>query len=308
MLACARDDRRRQLLLRAISPFWDANEVWLLAAGGVSFAAFPPVYATVFSGFYLPMMLLLFALIFRAVAIEFSAHEPLKLFRWSWHFVIAGASTVALLMLGLVVGNLLHGLPLDAAGNYTGRVRDLFNPLALTAALLNVAMMTTHGALYCTLRAAGELRAWAQRVAATAWGAYVAMAVGVLMTATTAPSGLLTNYTAQPLLWALPATALLAILAVGFLNLLGSHRAAFAVSVLAILGVLGSAVVAIFPRLVPAVDPALSLTIANSASSDVALQAMLVVAAIGMPIVLAYTIWLYRTFRAPVDAEPPEAD
>ncbi|NPV49245.1 MAG: cytochrome d ubiquinol oxidase subunit II [Armatimonadetes bacterium] len=307
LTAFARDDRRRQLLIRAISPFWDGNEVWLLAAGGASFAAFPPVYATVFSGFYIPMMLLLFALIFRAVAIEFSIHEPLKLFRLSWHFVIAGASAVALFMLGLVVGNLLNGLQLDAAGNYTGRVRDLLNPLALTTALLNMAMMTTHGALYLALRAQGELRTWVQRVAGTAWGAYVAMVVAVLMAATTARSGLMANYTAQPVLWTLPAMALLAVLAVGLLNHRGNHRAAFSVSVLAILGLLGSAVVAIFPRLVPAVDPARSLTIAGSASSDVALQAMLVVAALGMPIVLAYTAWLYWTFRAPVDAEPPRS-
>lgn len=308
LTAFARGDGRRRLLIRAISPFWDGNEVWLLAAGGVSFAAFPPVYATVFSGFYVAMMLLLFALIFRAVAIEFATHEPLKLVRLSWHFVIAGASTVALLMLGLVVGNLLNGLQLDAAGNYVGRVRDLLNPLAITTALLNLAMMMTHGALYLGLRAEGDLRAWARRVAGTAWGGYVAMAMAVLIVAPTARSGLMVNFAAQPALWSIPTVALLAIVATGTLNAIGRHRAAFGASVAAILGVLGSAAVAIFPRLVPATDPALSLTIAGSASSDPALRAMLVVAAIGMPIVLAYTAWLYWTFREPVDTKVPRED
>jgi len=302
LLAFARDDRRRRLLLRAISPFWDGNEVWL--AGGVSFAAFPPVYATVFSSFYAPMMLLLFALVFRAVAIEFANHEPLGLFRLSWHLVIAAASAGALLMLGLVIGNLLHGLRLDAEGNFTGRVGDLLNPPAVTVALLNVAMMTTHGALYAVLRAEGDLRTWARRVAGTAWGAYVAMAVVTLLVAT-GHRDLPANYAAQPTLWILPLLTLLIIIASGLLNLLGRSREAFIASVLGILGMLGSAVAALYPRLVPATDPALSLTIANSAASETALRAMLIVAAIGMPIVLAYTAWLYWTFRAPVDAETP---
>jgi cytochrome bd ubiquinol oxidase subunit II len=302
----AGNDQRRRLLIRTISPFWDGNEVWLLAAGGASFAAFPPVYASVFSGFYLAMMLLLFALIFRAVAIEFSSHEPVGLFRLSWHLVLSASSTVVLLLLGMVVGNLLNGLPLDAQGNYTGDVWDLLNPLGITVGLLNVAMMATHGALYLGLRVEGELVEWARRKASTAWGAYVALTVATLATAAAARTDLTANFNARPLLWALPLLTLVVIVLIGILNTMGWRRSAFAASVLGILGLLGTAVVAMFPRIVPAAPAAHSLTIAGASASETALQAMLVVAIIGMPLVLAYTAWLYWTFRAPVQAERAE--
>jgi cytochrome d ubiquinol oxidase subunit II len=213
---------------------------------------------------------------------------------------------VALLMLGLVVGNLLNGLPLDAEGNYRGGVLELPSPLGITVALLNVAMMATHGALYLGLRAEGELAAWARGRASTAWGAYVGLTVAALIAATTARTGLAANFNAHPSLWALPALTFLAVVVIGILNTLGQRRAAFAASVLGVVGMLASAVAAIFPRLVPAAIPAYSLTIAGAASSEPALQAMLIVAPIGVPLVLAYTILLYWTFSGRVTA--PEAE
>ena len=298
-------DRRRRALIEAISPFWDGNEVWLLAAAGAAFAAFPPVYACVFSAFYPALMLLLFALIFRAVSIPFSHHEPFGLFRLGWHFVVAASSGAALLLLGLVVGGILNGLPLDAVGNFTGGLADLLTPLGVVIGLLSVALMMMHGALYLCLRLEGDLLAWARSRASTAWGATVGLTLATAGAATTAHADLSANFWARPALWTLPVVTGLAIVLTGFLNARGRSRLAFGASVLGILGLLATGIVAVFPRIVPATEPARSLTIAGASSSETALHAMLVVALVGMPVVLAYTAWLYWTFHKPVSHEEP---
>jgi cytochrome d ubiquinol oxidase subunit II len=296
-------DRRRAAVVHAILPVWDGNEVWLLAAAGASFAAFPPVYASVFSGLYPAMMVFLFALIFRAVALGFSAHENVGVFRLGWHLVLSASSAVALVLVGMVVGNLLNGLPLDEHGNYAGSHWGMFNALSITIGLLSLTMMAMHGALYLGLRLQGDMIDWARRWANAAWGVSMALLLLAAWAAIAARTNLTANYEANPALWAVPMVTVVAFVLTGFLNTLRQSRAAFAASVLSIVGLLVTAFAAMFPRIVPAAVPEHSLTIGANSSSETALKAMLIIALIGMPLVLGYTAWVYWLFRAPVSHE-----
>jgi len=292
-----RGERERRTLLNAIAPFWDGNEVWLLTAGGALFAAFPPVYASVFSGFYLALMLLLLALILRAVAIEFRAHEtsPTAWLRWDAAFTLG--STVAVLLLGVALGNILRGIRLDAVGNYTGGFFGLLNPFALLVGVLNLAMIATHGALYLVMKTEGPLAERARGWAKIAWSAYVPLAAATITVATQYPH-LRANYLAQPLLWFLPALALLVIGLAGVWNGAGQPGRAFVASAAGIVLLLATAAAALFPTLVPALGhPEWNLTAHNASSTALTLKTMLILAVSGMVLVLGYTVWVYRTFR-----------
>jgi cytochrome bd ubiquinol oxidase subunit II len=296
-------DRRRMAVVNAIAPVWDGNEVWLLGAGGASFAAFPYVYAAVFSGLYPLMLVLFFALIFRAVAMGFIHHEPVGALRWVWHVVLAGASGVVLFALGMMVGNLMNGLSLNAKGDWTGSHWQMFSPLAILLGLLANSLMASHGALYLGLRVKGDLADWARGKASAAWGVSLALLLAVAAAAAAARTHLAANYDANPALLAIPAVALVAVVLTGFLNVWRLPRAAFAASVVSIVALLVTAFAAMFPRIVPAAVEANSLTIAASSSSQYTLGAMLIVAGIGVPIALGYTAFVYWLFRARVDHE-----
>ena len=293
----AKKDRDRRLLLRAIGPVWDANEVWLLTGGGALFAAFPDVYATVFSGLYLALMLLLFALIFRAVATKFRTEADWPAWRSVWDVAFAVGSALPALLLGVALGNMLNGLPLDETKNYDGTFFNLLNPYSLLIGLVGFAMIATHGALFIVLKSDGELRERARRWAASAWLAYLALfLVAGAVTLLTKPQ-LLTNHKGVSILWVVPVAMLVAIGLIGLFNHLGRARMAFVGSALSIAGMMGMAGASLYPNLVPASNlPERSLTIFNASSSALTLKAMLIVSLVGMPIVLAYTIWLYRVF------------
>jgi cytochrome d ubiquinol oxidase subunit II len=297
-------DRDRRVLLNAIGPVWDGNEVWLLTGGGAIFAAFPPVYATVFSGFYLALMLLLLVLILRAVSLEFRSKVASAAWRTAWDAAFSVSSVVATLLLGVAFGNILRGIPLDAAGNYTGGFFDLLNPYALVVGLTAVAVIAMHGALYISLKAPGRLadqaRGWARR----AWAAaFVLYAAATVWTIGFQPH-LVASYLASPVLLAAPFLALVALVAVFPLASSGATLKAFVASSVAIAGLLASAGLSLYPTIVPALnDPALSLTISNSSSSQNTLTAMLVIALVGMPIVLGYTVFIYRTFKGKVQLD-----
>ena len=154
-----KDDDERRVLYNAIGPVWDGNEVWLVSGGGALFAAFPPVYATVFSGFYLPFMLLLFALIFRAVAIEFRSKEPWRWWRRGWDFGFFAGSTTASLLIGVTMGNIVWGIPLDAKGEFAGTLLGLLHPYALLMGVTTVALFMMHGAIYLHMKTEGTLQA-----------------------------------------------------------------------------------------------------------------------------------------------------
>lgn len=296
----ARTDEQRRILLNAIGPVWDGNEVWLVVGGGALFAAFPPVYATVFSGFYLALILLLFALIFRAVAIEFRSKEPGRLWRQTWDVSFSVASTVAALLMGVALGNLIRGIPLDAAGNYTGTFLDLLNPYALVVGVTTVSLFSMHGAIYLTLRTEGATQALvAGWVRPTIVGFVAMYLVTTLATILLVPR-MAAPFAAQPLLALVPAGTFAAVLGIPWAMRNARPGSAFVASCLAILGLWALVGIGMFPRLVVATDPALSLTLHNAASSPGTLRTMTIIAAIGVPLVLAYTVGIYWVFRGKV--------
>ncbi len=298
-------DRKR--LLNAIGPVWDGNEVWLITGGGALFAAFPHVYATVFSGFYLAMMLVIFALIFRAVSIEFRSKNPSSTWQKSWDVAFSAGSVIAALLFGVVVGNILRGLPLDANMNFTGTFFGLLNPYALLVGLLGLAMFATHGAMFIVLKTDGELANNAKNWGQKAWIVYLALFLVTTVVTILSQEHSLINWMALPFLWIVPLMVVFLVMMIGIYNKKGQGGKAFVTSSLSIGGLMAIASISLFPNLVPASnDPALSLTLMNASSSKLTLGVMLIVALIGIPIVLAYTIWTYRTFSGKVNLETDE--
>ncbi|MCY2927070.1 MAG: cytochrome d ubiquinol oxidase subunit II [Planctomycetota bacterium] len=296
-----RGDRRRRIALNAIGPVWDGNEVWLLTGGGALFAAFPPVYATVFSGCYLALMLLLAALIARAVAIEFRSKVESPAWRNAWDWVFSLGSAIAALLLAVAFGNVVRGMPIDSGGNFTGSFFGLLNPFAVLVGLLGVTACAMHGAIYLALKGDDEMRPGLVRAAGGLWMAFALLAAATILAARVAAPFLF-----QGLLYSLPGEALLivavlAILAVSVFLRRGKLGAAFTASATAIGSLIALAGLSTFPRLVPSLtDLSYSLTISNSASTSRTLQAMLIIALIGVPIVLVYTILVHRLFRGKV--------
>jgi cytochrome d ubiquinol oxidase subunit II len=302
----SRKDEDRRAQLNAIAPVWDGNEVWLLTGGGAIFAAFPHVYATVFSGFYLALMLVLLGLILRAVSVEFRGKEASPRWRAVCDVGFAVGSILPALLFGVAIGNVLRGLPLDEAKNFTGSFFSLLNPYALLIGLTGLAMFATHGAVYLTVKTSGELAERAKGWAAQAWAAFLALFVVATLTTIVMQPHLLKNYGALPALWIVPVITPLCIVMAGVLNRKGRAMQAFLASALSIAGVMAMIAIGLFPNLVPALNsPNLSLTIMNASSSELTLKVMFILALLGMPLVLAYTAWVYYIFRGKVGAEAP---
>jgi cytochrome d ubiquinol oxidase subunit II len=299
----AKDDSERGRMVSAVGPFWDGNEVWLLTGGGAIFAAFPDVYATVFSGFYLALMLLLAALILRAVSVEFWSKVDNTGWRKAWGAAFFLGSLLPAILLGVAFGNILHGVPVDATKEYAGTFFTLLNPYSVLVGVLSLVMFIMHGAIYLSLRTDGELKAKAIKWAGRGWAAFVVMYL--LVTALTAvfADKMFARYLENPLPWILVVVAVAAIVAIKiFLNkeLVGK---AFIASSLAIASLIGVAAVGLFPNLVPStIDPAYSLTVINSSNSQLTLTVMLILVAIGVPIMLIYTAYIYHCFRGKSEA------
>lgn len=294
-------DEERRLLLTSIGPVWDGNEVWLITGGAVIFSAFPQVYAAVFSGLYIPFMLLLFALIFRAVSVEFRGRVPSPRWRNFWDTAFAAGSIISAFLFSIAFGNILRGLPLDESKNFTGTLPGLLNPYAVLIGLLGFSMFITHGALYLVLKTEGHIsklsRNWVQK----GWYTYIGIFIITdAVTIITRPQ-LLNNYRVLPILWILPIFTLVLISMIGFFNWKGKPIKAFLSSVLSIAGLMAMSGAALFPNIVPALNnPRLSLTIMNSSSTELTLKTILIITILGIPLVIGYTIWLYRTFGGKV--------
>ena len=297
----SKGDGERRAIMNSVGPVWDGNEVWLLTGAGAIFAAFPPVYATVFSGFYMAMMLLLLALIGRAVAFEFRSKVESPAWRKAWDVTFALGSTGAALLFGVAVGNVLRGIPLDVHGNFTGTFLGLLNPYALLTGLLGVAMVATQGGLYLVMKTEGALHDRAIGWSLKASVVYIALYLVAAVWTVTSHPHLMESYAAAPVLWVLPALALAGMVAALLLTRRGSDGKAFLASSVGIAALLGTSGAGLFPRWVPALgDLDRSLTVWTSSSSELTLKTMLVLALIGMPIVIGYTIFIYRTFRGKV--------
>ena len=291
----------KKTMLAAVGPFWDGNEVWLLTGGGAIFAAFPEVYATVFSGFYLALILLLMALIFRAVSVEFRGKSDGAGWRKFWDGGFFVGSLLISILPGVAFGNILRGIPVDATKEYTGTFFGLLNPYAVLIGLLSLAMFTMHGALYLAMKTDGSLRQRAAGWAKNAWVAFVALYIAATAATYAFVPAMFARYEESVLPWAFVAVAVVAIIYTKLALGKGSYTAAFLASAVSIAAVIGVAAAGLFPNMVPStLDTAFNLTVMNASSSQRTLTVMLVLALIGVPIVLVYTTWIYRAFRGKI--------
>jgi len=299
-----KSDEDKAVMRSAVGPVWDGNEVWLLTAGGALFAAFPPVYATVFSGFYLALMLVLFALIFRAVSFEFHAHDKAWGRVWDWAFF--GGSALPSLLFGVAVGNIVLGIPLDADGEFAGNFFTLlgfhngFNPFQLIIGVLGLSLILVQGASWLAVKSQGDLhkRTVALRTM-LAWVFTALVVVGTAATALFAPAAF-ANVTGSPVGWVF--AALLAVSVIwGRLSINGGKDlfAWYGISLSAV-ALVGIWAAAIFPDLVPTLGPGSPLSVTTASSTQLTLTVMLIIAAIGVPLVLFYHFLVYRIFAGKV--------
>ena len=297
-------DEERRTMINAIGPVWDGNEVWLVTGGGALFAAFPNVYATVFSGFYLAFVLLLVALIFRAVAIEFRSKQPMRWWRQMWDIGFSAGSLLSSLLIGVAMGNIAWGIPLDPRGEFAGTFWSLLGPYPLLLGITTVALFMMHGAIYALLKTEGplhdKLRGWITNCIIFFIICYATTTMATLLYVPHMAARVRSN----PWLFSI---ALLNMLAIANIPR-EIHRArdwrAFLSSCVAMIALMGLFGLEMYPNLVLSNPlPANSLNIANAASSHKTLGVMLTIAIIGVPVVLAYTIGIYWIFRGKVQLD-----
>lgn len=294
-------DLNRRLMINSIGPVWDGNEVWLVTGGGALFAAFPEVYATSFSGFYLAMMLLLVGLIFRAVAIDFRSKREGSAWRQTWDVSFSVSSVLSSLLIGVALGNIAWGIPLGADHEFAGTFLGLLHPYALLVGITTVALFAMHGAIYVVLKTEGELQAtirtWVNRTIIIFIICYIATTIATLVYL----PHMSENLKAAPWLWLLPLLNALAIANIPREIHKGKDWRAFLSSCAAMAAMLALFGIGMFPNMIYShVTPEYSLNIYNAASSAKTLKIMLIIALCGMPLVLAYTTSIYYIFRGKV--------
>lgn len=296
------NEKERRIHFNAIGPVWDGNEVWLIVGGGALFAAFPAVYATVFSGFYLALMLLLAALIFRAVSFEFRNKVDSPVWRRIWDWAFGLGSLLPAILFGIAVGNILHGVPIDSNGNYSGTFLGLLNPYSIGVGLLSLVLFTMHGAIYLATKSNGDLQDRCQKWATHLWMAFVVIYVVITVWTWIASPFLFKGSIGNPLSIIFIIVLLGSIVYLPIFLKAGKFNRAFLLSSLIIAAMVGQMALSLYPRLVPSsIDLHNSLTIYNSSSSPLALQTMLIIALIGIPIVIVYSIFIHYVFRGKVE-------
>jgi len=297
-----KDDDQRRVMINTIGPHWDGNEVWLLTAGGATFAAFPNWYATLFSGFYLPLFLLLLALILRGVALEFRSKDEAPRWRRLWDGCIFGGSLVAALLLGVAFANLVRGVPIDAEMNYVGGFFNLLNPYALLGGVITILVFVLYGAIFLSLKTTGEVLERARGAAARLW---LPAVIGLLLflVATYIYTDILSKLGVNP--GPIPIAGTIAMLVAGYFIRRKREGWAFVMLLVVIAFALVTMFMILYPRvMISSLDPAWSLTIYNAASSPYTLRTMSIVALIFVPIVLAYQAWSYWVFRKRIENKP----
>ncbi|MCL1894405.1 MAG: cytochrome d ubiquinol oxidase subunit II [Holophagaceae bacterium] len=299
----AKNEFEKRAIIKSMWPFWDGNEVWLITAGGVTFAAFPRAYAIMFSGLYTPLMLLLFALILRGVVFEFRNKVDCDCWRKTWDACLVIGSFLPALLLGVAFANIFMGLPLDEAGIYTGNLFTLLNPYGLLGGITFVLIFCTHGAIWLTTRTTGELKERALQFFNKLWWAEVCFA-GFFLGMTVPYTKLWHNVFAKPYLLILPIIAVLGLVGQKLFMAKGhSWKAWFSSSAL-ILFVVLFGVAGLFPNLLPSsIDVAYSVTAGNSSSSPLTLKIMLGVVICFLPVVIGYQSWAYNKFRDVITPE-----
>ena len=299
-----KDDTRRRIMINTIGPHWDGNEVWLVTAGGASFAAFPQYYATLFSGFYLPLFLMLVALIARGVAFEFRGKLDNARWRSTWDWAAFLGSVIPALLWGVAFSNFVRGVPIDANMRYYSNFFELLNPYALVGGLVSLLGFTLHGAIFLTLKSGAPL---ADEARAIAWRVWIPTVVVLVLYSmlTYSQTDILTKLGVNP--GVIPIGAVLALLLTGWLVRIKRDGWAFISMATAIVLSVATIFLHLYPRLiVSSLNPEWSLTIQNSASSPYTLQVLTIVALIFVPIVLVYQGWTYWVFRKRITQKPED--
>jgi cytochrome d ubiquinol oxidase subunit II len=306
------DEAGRRAAINTIGPLWDGNEVWLIVAVAVMFAAFPGWYATMFSGFYLLTVLLLASLIIRGVAFEYRGKRDAVRWRRTWDAAMTTGSVLAAFLIGLMLGDLLHGLPVNASQNYTGSFWDLFQPYGLFTGVTLVLICLLHGATFLSLKTTGVMHKRSRRIARTVAPFTVAAVVGLAIWTHVTST---TTFFLRPL----ELLAIIAVLAGVWLAYAHRDGFAFTATTITMAASISSIFVGLYPNvMVSSTNPAYNLTVHNTASNPYSLKAMTVVVVIFLPLVLAYQIWTYYVFRRrvsrdefvtgiPPDPSPPAA-
>ncbi|GGY67287.1 cytochrome d ubiquinol oxidase subunit II [Streptomyces omiyaensis] len=286
----ARNRPEKRVLINTIGPVWDGNEVWLLTAGGATFAAFPEWYATLFSGFYLPLLIILVCLIVRGVAFEYRAKRPEENWQRNWEQAIFWTSLIPAILWGVAFGNIVRGVEIDRNMEYVGTFWDLLNPYALLGGLVTLTLFTFHGTVFVALKTVGDIRVRARTLA---------VKLG-LVTAVLALAFLIWTQADTGDAWSLAAMLIAAVSLVGAIGAIKAGREgwSFALSGVTIAAAVAMLFLALFPDVMPSsLDPAWSLTVTNASSSPYTLKIMTWCAAIATPLVLLYQGWTYWVFR-----------
>ncbi|MFD8296332.1 cytochrome d ubiquinol oxidase subunit II [Streptomyces bauhiniae] len=286
----ARNRPERRVLINTIGPVWDGNEVWLLSAGGATFAAFPEWYATLFSGFYLPLLLILVCLIVRGVGFEYRAKRPEEKWQRNWEWAIFWCSLLPAFLWGVAFGNIVHGVKIDRNFEYVGGLADLFNPYALLGGAVTLTLFTFHGTVFTALKTVGDIRARARTLALRLGPVTVVLALGFLVwTQLHSGDGA-----------SLVALVVAAVALVGALGAIWRVREgwAFALSGITIAAAVAMLFLSLFPNVMPStLDADWSLTVSNASSSPYTLKIMTWCAVIAAPLVMLYQAWTYWVFR-----------
>jgi cytochrome d ubiquinol oxidase subunit II len=291
-----KDEPERRVVLNTVGPVWDGNEVWLLVAGGATFAAFPDWYATLFSGFYLPLLLILLALIVRGVAFEYRGKRDEDSWRRNWDIALLVGSALPALLWGVAFANIVRGVPIDATKSYTGGFFNLLNPYALLGGVTTLSVFLLHGALFVSLKTHGSVHDRARALAGRLFCGAVPAAAGFLAWTLADHRSVRTGLTVV--------VAALALIAAWFQNARSRDGRAFALSATAIAATVTALFLALYPDVMPSsTSSAFDLTVRNAASSPYTLGVMSWVALLGTPLVLAYQSWSFWVFRQRLGVE-----
>jgi len=299
----AKTDEEKRTVYASMGPLWDGNEVWLITAGGVTFAAFPTLYAVMFSSLYTPLMMILFALIIRGVSFEFRDKLENQAWKRLWDSCLFIGSLLPAILFGAAFANIFRGLPIDGAGVFHGNLLTLLNTYGLLGGLLFLFLFLVHGGLWLTNKSEGELHDRAIQLTQKLWFLLLALAV-IFLIATYFATPLYDNYLAQPLLFVIILLTVAALLAVKIFMTKGHYWKAWFASATTIAGATFFGIIGLFPNMFPStMNPEFTLTAHNASSSPLTLKIMLIVTLIFIPIVLAYQIWSYNLFKGKITKE-----
>jgi cytochrome d ubiquinol oxidase subunit II len=297
-------DSQRRTIINTIGPHWDGNEVWLLTAGGATFAAFPEWYATLFSGFYLPLFLLLVALILRGVAFEFRSKDDNPAWRTAWDWAIFVGSLLPSILLGVAFANLVKGVPIDAQFRYVGGFFNLLNPYALLGGVATTLVFLLHGSIFLSMKTIGKMAQKARQIATRFWPIVVGVLL-IFLVATYIYTDILAHLGVNP--GVIPVAGIATILLAGYFIRRDFNGWAFVMTSVTIAFSLVTMFMILYPRvMISSLNPAWSLTIENASSSPYTLTVMTVIALIFVPIVLAYQGWSYWVFRQRIEGKPEQ--